>query len=107
MKQIVNAPSIEPLWSQPIGNLESRKSLPKLPTIREATLLIKKAVLSTPHWLRMHPLEGLITIPQKNQSLGREPWSSGYGRRLMFERLWVRIPAPYTGWIDIFHIYLL
>ena len=28
----------------------------------------------------------------------REPWSSGYGRRLMFRRLWVWIPAPYTGW---------
>ena len=31
---------------------------------------------------------------------GREPWSCGYGRRLMFERLWVRIPAPYGQ--DIF-----
>ena len=29
---------------------------------------------------------------------GREPWSSGYGKRLTFRRLWVRIPAPYTGW---------
>ena len=28
----------------------------------------------------------------------REPWSSGYGRRLMFRRLWVRIPSLYTGW---------
>ena len=26
------------------------------------------------------------------------PWSSGYGRRLMFQRSWVRIPLPYTGW---------
>ena len=24
--------------------------------------------------------------------------SSGYGRKLMFRRLWVRIPALYTGW---------
>ena len=32
-------------------------------------------------------------------SNGREPWSSGYERRLMFYRLWVRIPAPYT----VFH----
>ena len=24
--------------------------------------------------------------------------SSGYGRRLMFERSWVRILAQYTGW---------
>ena len=29
---------------------------------------------------------------------GREPWYSGYGRRLMFERSWVQILAPYTGW---------
>ena len=26
-----------------------------------------------------------------------EPWSSGYGRRLTFQRSWVRIPAPDTG----------
>ena len=30
--------------------------------------------------------------------LGGEPWSSGYGRRLKFQRSWVWIPAPYTGW---------
>ena len=28
----------------------------------------------------------------------REPWSSRYGRSLMFQRLWVQIPAPYTKW---------
>ena len=27
-----------------------------------------------------------------------EPWSSGYGWRLMFQMLWVQIPTPYTGW---------
>ena len=27
-----------------------------------------------------------------------EPWYSGYGRRLMFQRSWVQIPAPYTRW---------
>ena len=27
-----------------------------------------------------------------------ELWSSGYGRRLMIQRSWVRIPALYTGW---------
>ena len=34
-----------------------------------------------------------------NSSYGREPWSSGNGRRLMLQRSLVRIPAPYTGWI--------
>ena len=31
-----------------------------------------------------------------NSCPGREPWSSVYGRRLMFRRLWVHIPALYT-----------
>ena len=30
--------------------------------------------------------------------IGREPWSSGYGSRLTFQRSWVQIPAPDTGW---------
>ena len=29
---------------------------------------------------------------------GREPWSSGYGKRLVFRRSWVRILTLYTGW---------
>ena len=35
-----------------------------------------------------------------------EPWSSGYGRRHMFQRSWVRILTLYTGW-TYFHIYFL
>ena len=31
-------------------------------------------------------------------TLGREPSSSGYGKRLTFWRSWVQIPVPYTGW---------
>ena len=41
----------------------------------------------------------------KKLFLGREPWSSGYGRRLMFRRSGVQIPAPYTGWT--FFTYIL
>ena len=37
--------------------------------------------------------------------LGREPWSSGYGRRLKFHRSRVQIPAPNTGWT--WHFYTL
>ena len=37
---------------------------------------------------------------------GRGPWSSSYGRRLMFWRSWVQIPAPFTG-CSFFHIDLL
>ena len=34
----------------------------------------------------------------KNSQRKFEPWSSGYGWRLAFWRLWVRIPAAYAGW---------
>ena len=41
----------------------------------------------------------MVQYTQTNErSKGREPWSSGFGKRLTFQRLWVRIPAPYTGW---------
>ena len=30
--------------------------------------------------------------------IGREPWYSGYGKRLTFQRSWVRFLAPYTRW---------
>ena len=35
---------------------------------------------------------------------GQEPWSSGYGRRLMSWRLWVWIQAAYTGW-NLSHLF--
>ena len=38
------------------------------------------------------------TIPRQTLKVGREPWSSGYGSRLIFQRSWVRIPALYTEW---------
>ena len=39
--------------------------------------------------------------------VGRESWSSDYGRRLIFESLWVWIPALYTGWTWHFSHWLL
>ena len=47
----------------------------------------------------------LKLLSQKIRSLGREPWSGGYERRLMFMRLWVQIPVPYAGWI--WHFFML
>ena len=38
--------------------------------------------------------------------LGREPWSSGYRRRLMIWRLWVQILAPCTGWTFFSHLFV-
>ena len=34
----------------------------------------------------------------------KEPWSSGYRRRLASKRSWVQIPVPDTGW-TFFHIF--
>ena len=34
----------------------------------------------------------------KKHFLKIDIWSSGYGRRLMFQRSWVRILVPDTGW---------
>ena len=38
---------------------------------------------------------------------GRVPWSSGKGKRLTFQRSWVRIPAPYAGWTFFPHIFVV
>ena len=43
----------------------------------------------------------------KGRGNGREPWSSGKGKRLTFQRSWVRIPAPYTGWTFFPHIFVV
>ena len=42
-------------------------------------------------WLDQHLIEDWL--------LRWEPWSSRYSRRLMIERLWVRIPVLHTWWI--------
>ena len=49
--------------------------------------------------------EGLLPLlaPIKATRVGRRScikknWSSGNGKRLTFQRSWVRIPAPYIGW---------
>ena len=47
-------------------------------------------------------LAGSFIIGDPSKS--REPWSSGYGRRLMSQRSWVWILAPFIG-RTFFHIY--
>ena len=42
-----------------------------------------------------------------NITVGREPWSSGNMRRLKIQRLWVRIPAPYTGWTFFTYVFVV
>ena len=47
----------------------------------------------------------LVTLSGKDNPGAR---SSGYGRRLMFRRLWVQIPGLYTGWPwHFFHIFFV
>ena len=43
-------------------------------------------------------LQLFSNVYQRFLNVGREPWSSGYGKRLTFQRSWVRILAPDTGW---------
>ena len=38
-------------------------------------------------------------LAPNSANLGREPWSIGYGRRLVYRKSWVRIPALHTGWL--------
>ena len=56
--------------------------------------------------IRIKVVSNAIKFSLIGSASGREPWSSGYGRRLTFLRSWVRIPVPYTGW-TFFHIKLL
>ena len=44
--------------------------------------------------------ETVLDAPERGKN---ESWSSGYGMKQMFQRSWVQIPAPYTGW-TFFHI---
>ena len=41
----------------------------------------------------------------KSSLFGRETWSSGYGRRLMFWRSWVQNLALYIGWTFFTYIW--
>ena len=40
----------------------------------------------------------MVIIVTAIKRIGWELWSSGYGRRLVFKRSWVQIPAHDTGW---------
>ena len=57
------------------------------------------------HQYRKNLCNSATTSERNNVFLGRELWSSGYERRLMFQRSWVWTLVPYTGW-TFFHIYL-
>ena len=62
-------------------------------------------------FLFSHSVEGQIckirAIERNNLVQGRESWSSGYRRRLMFQRSWVWILALYTGWTFFSHLFVV
>ena len=51
--------------------------------------------------------EWCIKFCWNNLNNGQEPWSCGYGRRLNFPRLQVRIPTTYTGWTFFTYLFVL
>ena len=58
-------------------------------------MLLLKSLVTLPLGLNLvKPILEATTLPTTVPG----PWSSGYGKRLSFRRLWVRIVAPYTGW---------
>ena len=72
-------------WSNPVL-LNWRSAVFLHPTVSVLWLQINKGKVPCNllrHWSR--------------EVLGRDPWSCGYGRRLMFWRLWVRILVPFVA----------
>ena len=62
---------------------------------------LKPALLCVPNAIKWY-CKTYLSSTQR----GREPWTSGCGRRLVCWMLWVRIPAPFIGW-TFFHKNLL
>ena len=70
------------------------KSLELCTLLRTTPSIIKATILTKSLAFRRRPNNNV-----QKTSLSLEPWSSGYARRLVLERSWVRIPAPDTGLI--------
>ena len=68
-----------------------KAGLPMVNLILRSTLIVSKIFFEKAHSRR--PFFFIYLFSQVNNS-----GYSDYGRRLMFERSWVRIPALYTGW---------
>ena len=63
---------------------------------RTVTIVGSITVLLDSRWTG---LDSVVSVHTNNGKVfGREPWASGYGRRLTFWRSWVQILALYTGW---------
>ena len=91
----VNPPQKWPLWWNFVKIWSHCDTLPAwLPNRQNYLLLVSSTLMFKTKLYTSVTNYALMKVA----ILGQEPWSSGYGKRLMFWRLWVQIPAPYTGW---------
>ena len=67
---------------------------------------IQLKILSLSLSLSLNHTHPLLPMLRHNTLDGREPWSSDYGRRLMFLKVVGSNPS-YVYWMNIFHAYLL
>ena len=63
------------------------------------------------HFEQMWPDVEIKTSPiffwKLPKELPKEPWSSGYGRRLVFQRMGVQILASYNGWTFFTYLFVV
>ena len=76
------------LWCQKLPTASQSLDGPK--SVKSFSLEAMKPIDCLPTYIK-----SCINARQELM-LGWEPWSSGYGKRLTFQRSWVWIPAPYT-----------
>ena len=77
-----------------------------------AVALLAKRLLTPQEISSSNPVIYIFTVDSIRKKtikkkMGWVPWSSGYGRRLMFDRMWVRILVLHTVWTYFFRIDLL
>ena len=77
------------------------EKMEKFPIIWNATVCCRSQQIWHVVWMGLSNRRILTDWPQ-NEWAGRERWSSGSGRRLMFQRSWVWLSAPYTGWTEAY-----
>ena len=113
------SPQLHLVWISVLINVKMEFWFSLLVTLKMVMFLLKRSFLSMPSLRGKAPtmkaasaswkkyITGRCRVPRLryNKKIGREPWSSGYGRRLTFQRSWVRILAPDTG--CTWHIFTL
>ena len=91
------------IWSHWLWGLANNRKLPK--SVLQCWSLISPRIWGREYaaWYTWVTFEVHCVV---RKFPGALYWSSGYGRRLSFWWSWVRIPAPFTYLIGVFHINL-